>query len=608
MNVNVDFLSQLIADASPLLHTSAEANGQFISPNPNLLTTHNNDSGVEFNSMSEFPNIDTLDFIPAAAGTGTGTGVAQQQQQQQQRQFQQYLRTPKSASSPKFQLTATNFSNQTTPAFGSVATFSNNSFLPDGSDSDLLPANAQFTPITPGIVNYNTYMATQSVQPNNKFEPLLSTPNSVNGVSNSPVQFSPPTQQYPPSSSSSSSAPASTVGSTVGEKTGATIGLGVSIEPAVKHKKQPSPHQQAALHFQQQLNNEAAAKTHKHSGGSSTTKTRTQLSPEMQKLIEQQREKQQQQLLLLQKGEIPKPPELKPKRKSSCRPHKQKRRYIPEEEQYYQHQYQHQHRRIASLPLQTIPGDSPTTIEVSSPQLEVCNDNSFGCNTTSFITGGNITAEELLSNDPFEVLDDHRNNIFPEFVDLDFEDIGGVDFENSIESVDVLSLNKNSSSTNVSVQRPTLKKKKSITPGPAKIVKTLKKASSFSNGSGISGSSSPTFIINPKFQWTKSQTTEQQQRLLKKKVPYQHAHSLPDLSIQEMPVFTLSNHYLFVYENADSILQDENIEENSQTSPRKQQQLQQLQEQQSNKEVELLQNLESGLVEFKLELNKNKMS
>ena len=72
----------------------------------------------------------------------------------------------------------------------------------------------------------------------------------------------------------------------------------------------------------------------------------------------------------------------------------------------------------------------------------VCNDNSFGCNTTSFITGGNITAEELLSNDPFEVLDDHRNNIFPEFVDLDFEDIGGVDFENSIESVDVLSLNK----------------------------------------------------------------------------------------------------------------------------------------------------------------------
>ena len=106
-----------------------------LSPNPNLLTTHNNDSGVEFNSMSEFPNIDTLDFIPAAAGTGTGVA---QQQQQQQRQFQQYLRTPKSASSPKFQLTATNFSNQTTPAFGSVATFSNNSFLPDGSDSDLL--------------------------------------------------------------------------------------------------------------------------------------------------------------------------------------------------------------------------------------------------------------------------------------------------------------------------------------------------------------------------------------------------------------------------------------------------------------------------------------
>ena len=95
-----------------------KANGQFISPN--LLTTHNNDSGVEFNSMSEFPNIDTLDFIPAAAGTGTGVA---QQQQQQQRQFQQYLRTPKSASSPKFQLTATNFSNQTTPAFGSVATF-----------------------------------------------------------------------------------------------------------------------------------------------------------------------------------------------------------------------------------------------------------------------------------------------------------------------------------------------------------------------------------------------------------------------------------------------------------------------------------------------------
>ena len=221
----------MIADASPLLHTSAEANGQFISPNPNLLTTHNNDSGVEFNSMSEFPNIDTLDFIPAAAGTGTGVA---QQQQQQQRQFQQYLRTPKSASSPKFQLTATNFSNQTTPAFGSVATF------PIILSYLMVATVIYFQPMPnshqlPGIVNYNTYMATQSVQPNNKFEPLLSTPNSVNGVSNSPVQFSPPTQQYPPSSSSSSSAPASTVGSTVGEKTGATIGLGVSIEPAVKH-------------------------------------------------------------------------------------------------------------------------------------------------------------------------------------------------------------------------------------------------------------------------------------------------------------------------------------------------------------------------------------
>ena len=91
--------------------------------------------------------------------------------------------------------------------------------------------------------------------------------------------------------------------------------------------------------------------------------------------------------------------------------------------------------------MQTIPGDSPTTIEVSSPQLEVCNDNSFDA-ILHIHYWWNITAEELLSNDPFEVLDDHRNDIFPEFVDLDFEDIGGVDFENSIESVDVLSLNK----------------------------------------------------------------------------------------------------------------------------------------------------------------------
>ncbi|CAX44171.1 conserved hypothetical protein [Candida dubliniensis CD36] len=587
MNVNVDFLSQLIADTSPLMHTSAEANGQFISPNPNLLTTHNNDSGVGFNPASEFPDIDILDFIPAAMSQ------QQQQQQQQQRQFQQYLRTPKSASSPQFQLSATNFSNQTTPAFGSVATFSSNSFLPGGSESDLLPANAQFTPITPGI-----YMPPQPVQQHNQFEPSLSTPNSVNGVSNSPVQFSPPTQQYHSSSSSSSSAPASTVG----EKTGPTIGLGVSIEPTVNHKKQPSPHEQAALHFQQQLNNEAAAKTHNRSG-SSSTKARTQSSPEMQKLIEQQREKQQQQLLLLQKGEIPKPPELKPKRKSSCRPHKQKKRYIQEEEQYQQQQQQQQQRRISSLPLQTISGDSPTTIEVSSPQSEVHNDNSFGCNTTTFISGGDITAEELLSNDPFQMLEDHSTDVFPDFADLDFEDVG-TDFEKSIENVDVLSLNKNSSSTNVSVQRPTLKKKKSITPGPAKIVKTLKKASSFSSagaGAGtVNGSLSPTFIINPKFQWTKSQTTEQQQRLLKKKVPHQHAHSLPDLSIQEMPVFTLSNHYSFVYEN-------ENTEENSQASPRKQQQQQQLEEQ-SKKESGLLQNLESGLVEFKLDLNKNKMN
>lgn len=108
--------------------------------------------------------------------------------------------------------------------------------------------------------------------------------------------------------------------------------------------------------------------------------------------------------------------------------------------------------------------------------------------------------------------------------------------------------------------------------------------------------------MNPKLQWTKSQTNDQhRQRLMTRNVSHGHTQSMSELGAdnngigQGMPVFTLSNHYLFVYETADTIYQDESIEDSStQTTPRKQQNNSML------SEVDLLKNLESGLVNSNL--------
>ena len=643
MNMNVDFFAQMIAEASPLLQnpSGSNSNGQFISPNPNTFASINQSNSDFTSNAADLSNVDILDFIPAAAVAEQHQIHHYQQQQQelqqvqQVQQFQQYLQTPKSAVSPKFQLTGgSNFSANPTPSFGAIASFAGSSDdIPGASAS--IPVTAQFSPITPNVLNFGSQLNLQAHQQRVQqqqqaaVEHRVSTPSSVQAMGNSPLQFSPQQAHYTSSSRISSAS------TSVADKNSPTIGLGVSVidpapVPAPQQpsssimkitKKQPSPHEQAAFQFQQQVNNEAHKSSLNHKRVSSTTststsKSQTQLDAQLQKLIEQQREKQQQQLLLLKKGEIPKPPELKPKRKSSCRPHKQKRRLQQQQQQLQFLQL----RKISPPPLQPITGDSPTTIEVASPELDMNNNElSFANNTSAFIFGGNITAEELLSNDPFEALSgnnsliDCKGDLLSEFVDFEYEETTTGDFEKSItdDDFDFLNLNKTSNvaCNNVLTQRPILKKKKSVVSSsnigttPTKIgKKTLKKASSFSGGS------TPTFIMNPKLQWTKSQTNDQhRQRLMTRNVSHGHTQSMSELGAdnngigQGMPVFTLSNHYLFVYETADTIYQDESIEDSStQTTPRKQQNNSML------SEVDLLKNLESGLGEFKLDLNKRK--
>ena len=186
-------------------------------------------------------------------------------------------------------------------------------------------------------------------------------------------------------------------------------------------------------------------------------------------------------------------------------------------------------RKISPPPLQPITGDSPTTIEVASPELDMNNNElSFANNTSAFIFGGNITAEELLSNDPFEALSgnnsliDCKGDLLSEFVDFEYEETTTGDFEKSItdDDFDFLNLNKTSNvACNNVLTQPILKRRNLLYHLPTlvlhqlKLVKTLKKASSFSGGS------TPTFIMNPKLQWTKSQTNDQhRQRLMTRNV------------------------------------------------------------------------------------------
>ena len=691
MNMNIDFFAQMFADASPLLQTgsSSSANSQFISPNPNTCVSLNQTNSGFTSNGAGLSGVDILDFIPAAA-------VAEQQQLQQQlqqsqqylqksHQSQQYLQTPKSAISSKFQFSGgSNFSTNPTPSFGAIPSFPVNNH-DSVINSTSFPVTAQFSPITPNVMNSGSQLNLESYeihpqqqphphqQPHQQqtiFEQNSSTPSSIQGLSNSPLQFSPQQSRFTSASRVSSS------NTSVADKSSPTIGLGVSVsvsELSLPNQqvptsgivnitnKQPSPHEQAALQFQQQLNHEAhkSSLSNKYVNNSSysaaavittstltSSKLQSQLNVELQKLIEQQREKQQQQLLLLKKGEIPKPPELKPKRKSSCRPHKQKRRLQQEQQQQQEEEQQQEQqeqqsqslRKIPSPPIQSITGDSPTTIEVASPELDVNNELNFSNNTSAFIFGGggNITAEELLNNDPFETLDgnpsliDCKDDILSEFINFEYEETIAGDFEKSITKDDFNFLNLNNQDTPIatttlvesSSSRPVLKKKKSVvssssignattSTGSKVSKKSLKKSSSFN------GISPPTFIMNPKLQWIKSQTNDQQLlKLMKRSVSNGTPQSISCLGnednndiVQGMPIFTLSNHYLFVYETADTIYQDESNEDSSnQTSPRKQQQ--QNNNNNSNNPIinegELLKNLESGLGEFKLDLSKRK--
>ena len=130
--MNVDFFAQMIAEASPLLQnpSGSNSNGQFISPNPNTFASINQSNSDFTSNAADLSNVDILDFIPAAA-VAEQHQIHHYQQQQQQlqqvqqvQQFQQYLQTPKSAVSPKFQLTGgSNFSANPTPSFGAIASF-----------------------------------------------------------------------------------------------------------------------------------------------------------------------------------------------------------------------------------------------------------------------------------------------------------------------------------------------------------------------------------------------------------------------------------------------------------------------------------------------------
>ncbi|CAI5759006.1 unnamed protein product [Candida verbasci] len=231
--------------------------------------------------------------------------------------------------------------------------------------------------------------------------------------------------------------------------------------------------------------------------------------------------------------------------------------------------------------------DSPTTIDCTSPKSDL-EDNEKDEKKKN---NNNVTVEDILETDPFENImkkeDSESQSPYRHSVKDENDPLNEfLDFDKNEEIASIFS----ETSKPQQSQTLTPKKKRNSVPKfqQQKTTnnnnKVLKKSSSFNGQS--------TFITNPKLQWTKNnhgQNSAKQRSLSSN-------YSLGDLNHNGQPIFTLSNHYSFVYENNENNLSNSNPN----SSHEKQQQHQQ------NKKFykESLKNLESGLIEFQLDLKK----
>ncbi|KAI5959671.1 hypothetical protein CANMA_004107 [Candida margitis] len=564
------------------------ANSQFMTPNPNL-NGFSSDAFDVNEQTSAFPPYDFFDFFESSEFDSN-----------------KHLQTPNPSMDPTFNrnLVATNFSNQNTPATIPMGTFP--PFNADNrNDSHTnVTIQTQFSPVVPNVMN------TQSC--NNvgySSEPMLSTPNSSTGLRNSPQQFSSPLQSQAQRTPKSKSGP---------------IGLGLNTDqinatpqapPQMQsfqntqrqsplqqslnwqqppqfqsHMTKLSPYEKANAMFQQQIHTQDFVQL--QNDLESTRKFRSESSLHLQTLIKEEQEKQNN-LATFNALEMPKQRLSKPKRVSTTAAKVEQESVTPNTSSTEE--------SLASLsnPLfsqrsQSVEKnddmDSPTTIEVTSPQSSI-DDSLSNPNTGTFFESKNITAEELLNDDHFEDLVSSRSNTKEFLSDLVNFDVNvDIDLNDPAYAITDILASKNGSSSKIqanSVTSTPRKKKPTVvsssTTNKMNTKKILKKSSSF-NGS-------PSILSNPKFHKTIKTTPATNGGVIMGTFPVANksANDAPPVTtgtakspvkttagtgttgkattgaqkrsmssnqvemFSSMPLFTMGNHYSFVYEHGEGL-------------------------------------------------------
>ena len=526
MNFDKSFLSQDdTAEFSPMINQQGTflsdldhniINSQYVTPNPNINAFDNTTFTSQQPSASAYPPYDFFNFLEFDNDKSLG------------------LETPKSSMDPTFNqpLVGTNFSNKTTPAMIPAGVFPPPFYSENSNHSHTnVTTQTQSSPIVPSIMNAPNYNSVDVFS-----EPMLSTPSSLTGLRNSPQQFTSPSHaQYQVT-------PNAKVG---------PIGLGLNTDhtmttaqtllqtppppppppppqmqllqnlqrqspsqqsfpvqpplPLQNHMAKLSPYERANAMFQQQLQQQDYVQL--QNDLESTRKFRSELSLNLQALIKEEKEKQDS-LNALKQLELPKQRMSKHRRSSAMTIE------IKEENDEVEETPESKEGQQVAPSFQNIQSvhkyddiDSPTTIEVTSPQSSI-EDSLNNANATDTFQSNNITAEELLEDDHFENLVTPRmdtKEFFEDMVDLDHQlnmDLNGFEYDRS--RITTANNQTPSISKPDSVDVPSTPKKKKTQTSTSKLSskkkntkKVLKKSSSFSG--------SPTLIANPKFQKSKGQ-------------------------------------------------------------------------------------------------------
>ncbi|RLV90460.1 hypothetical protein JA1_004559 [Spathaspora sp. JA1] len=231
---------------------------------------------------------------------------------------------------------------------------------------------------------------------------------------------------------------------------------------------------------------------------------------------------------------------------------------------------------------------SPTTIDAVSIQ-------SSPNSREAVVADEGLSEEERLFKE-ITMTKLKQEDVLGQFVDLEYEypsSCTDIDQLKNFEFDDYFAIeNIQTEEDRTKIVKEVTTKKKKPSPSSTKVTKKiLKKSPSFTGNS-----SSPTFVVNQK--WNKSSTDIQTKKL----EAYSKANQLSfNEGSQKIPLFALSSHYSFVYENVDTIEKEETLT-SSKSSNNVMIDYANFEKNSTNQ----LKSLESGLIEFKVDLKNTK--